>query len=81
MKSVASKEDKLSRGDKVIARDDMFGYYYTGKVAKIVDARHVNIHFDKDGSLQTDVSIRHVVKLASVSYLSVRPTMSIPVIF
>ena len=32
MKSSPKKEDKLSRGDKVIARNDLLGYYYSGKL-------------------------------------------------
>ncbi len=71
MKSVANKDDKLSRGDKVIARDDMFGYYYNGKVVKITDARHVDIHSEKDGAVQIGVSIRNVVKLTGAAYLCV----------
>ena len=31
MNSAIKKEDKLSKGDKVIARNDLLGYYYYGK--------------------------------------------------
>lgn len=36
MSSETKKEDKLSRGDKVIARNDLLGYYYSGINKKIL---------------------------------------------
>lgn len=71
MKSTKDKEDKLSRGDRVIARNDDFGYYYPGKVSRIIDSRHANVKFDK-GLRQNSMSFRNIIKTSGMTpYLCV----------
>ena len=71
MKSSLRKDDKLLRGDRVIARNDLLGYYYSGKISRIVDSRHANVKFDKIPR-QNGMSYRNIIKLTSVTpYLCV----------
>jgi len=62
MQSETSKEHKFSRGDRVIARNDLLGYYFSAKIIKSHDTRHANIRFDH-GPKQTKVSFRNMIKL------------------
>ena len=55
-------EKALLRGSRVIARNDILGYYYPGKVHKVIDARAVDVLFD-DNFRQNEMSCRHVLKL------------------
>ena len=71
MKNTRDKEDKLSRRDRVIARNDLLGYYFPGKVTKIVDSRHADIKFD-NGPKQTSMSFRNIIKTSGMTpYLCV----------
>ncbi len=65
MSAVIKPEDKLSKGERVIARNDLLGYYYMGKISKLVDSRHVNVKLDGGGggSLQENMSTRYILKL------------------
>lgn len=64
MKRAINSEQKLTKGDKVIARNDMLGYFYPGKLLHIKDLKHVDVKFDK-GFSQTDMPVRNVIKLNS----------------
>lgn len=69
--SKTKDEKALHRGSKVIARNNILGYYYPGKVEKVIDARNVNVLFN-DNYRQSDMSCRHVIKMNdSKSYLTV----------
>lgn len=60
---IASKKEDTNfmRGDAVIARHDQLGYYFTGKITKVIDSRHANVKFE-NGVKQEKMSMRNIVK-------------------
>ena len=64
--------NKLTQGNKVIAKDESSGYYFSGKISKAYSSTKYNIAFDL-GRLrnQTDLAKRDVIKFVLSSYLTV----------
>ena len=64
-------ESRWSRGTKIIARNDVLGYYYAGQITKAIDASTVNVRFE-NGCEQRELPTKHVLRLADpAAYLSV----------
>jgi len=60
-----SKE--LKRGNKVIARNDLVGYFYSARVHRVHNSRHVDIKFDDTDLIQHKMSLRNVIKTSTSS--------------
>lgn len=64
-------ESRWSRGTRVIARNDVLGYYYAGQIIKVLDSSTVNVRFE-NGCEQRELSTRFIIRKADPSaYLSV----------
>lgn len=66
-------EKQLNRGNRVIARNELVGYFYSAKVSRLHSSRHVDVKFDDTNTMQYKVSFRNVLKLqaGSSAYFSV----------
>lgn len=53
------------RGDRVIARNDFLGYYYPGKITRVLDSKMANIEFET-GEKQKKTSLKFIRKLFDV---------------
>ena len=64
--------NKLVQGNKVIAKDESSGYYFSGKISKANSSTKYNIAFDL-GRLRNkaELSKRDVIKFVLSSYLTV----------
>ncbi|RNA21699.1 von Willebrand factor A domain-containing 3B, partial [Brachionus plicatilis] len=61
----------LARGDRIIARNEMFGYYFSARVSKVFDSQYASIKFE-DGTRNSNISIKCLIKcIDTFSYLQI----------
>ena len=55
------RNKELVKGEKIIARNDMLGYYFSARVCKVFDSQYASIKFE-DGSRNSNISITNLIK-------------------
>lgn len=59
--SQLKRNKDLAKGDKIIARNDILGYYFSARVCKVFDSQYASVKFD-DGTRISNISIKNVIK-------------------
>jgi hypothetical protein len=61
-KLTKENESQLRRGNRVIARNDLVGYFYPAQITYVHNSRHVDVKFDHTEESQHKMSFRNVIK-------------------
>ena len=59
--------EQLRPGTKVIARNEQVGYYYSAKVIKVYQSRHIDVKFEDTNNIQYKMSFKNAIKFSSNS--------------
>ena len=57
-----NENNQLRRGNRVIARNDLVGYFYSAKITFVHNSRHVDVKFEHTEVTQQKMSFRNVIK-------------------